>query len=58
MKNLLILLLSVIVFSANATVKLPKLVSNGMVLQRNAEVKIWGWADRNDEFSATAAVNR
>ncbi len=25
-------------------ISLPKLVSNGMVLQRNAEVEIWGWA--------------
>ncbi|MGM0620051.1 MAG: sialate O-acetylesterase [Bacteroidota bacterium] len=25
-------------------VKLPKLVSDGMVLQRNTDVKIWGWA--------------
>lgn len=27
-----------------AQIKLPKLVSDGMVLQRNEEVKIWGWA--------------
>jgi sialate O-acetylesterase len=25
-------------------VRLPHLISDGMVLQRNAEVKIWGWA--------------
>jgi sialate O-acetylesterase len=29
----------------SATVKLPRLVSNGMVLQRNEKVRIWGWAD-------------
>jgi len=34
--------------SALANVKLPKLVGNGMVLQRNAEVKIWGWAGNNE----------
>lgn len=25
-------------------VRLPRLVSDGMVLQRNADVKVWGWA--------------
>lgn len=25
-------------------VRLPRLISNGMVLQRDAELKIWGWA--------------
>ena len=44
-------------------VKLPKLVSDGMVLQRNTEVKIWGWTTPgkkvkvhflNDFYSATS----
>jgi sialate O-acetylesterase len=25
-------------------IKLPRLISDGMVIQRNAQVKIWGWA--------------
>ena len=25
-------------------IKLPHLISDGMVLQRNAQVKLWGWA--------------
>ncbi len=25
-------------------IRLPRLISNGMVIQRNAKVKIWGWA--------------
>jgi sialate O-acetylesterase len=29
---------------AQAQVRLPRLVSNGMVLQREAPVRIWGWA--------------
>jgi len=29
---------------AAATVRLPRLVSDGMVLQRDAEVNVWGWA--------------
>ena len=29
----------------SAKLKLPRLISDGMVLQRNAAVKIWGWAE-------------
>ena len=32
-------------------VKLPRLVSDGVVLQRDADVKIWGWADANEKVS-------
>lgn len=32
-------------------VRLPKLVSDGMVLQRDAEVKIWGWAGKDEKVS-------
>ena len=30
-------------------VKLPRLVSNGMVLQRDADVRIWGWANAGEK---------
>jgi sialate O-acetylesterase len=26
-------------------VRLPAVLSNGMVLQRNEPIKVWGWAD-------------
>jgi sialate O-acetylesterase len=32
----------------NADVKLPAVIGNGMVLQRNAKVPIWGWADHGE----------
>ena len=32
-------------------VRLPRIISDGMVLQRDAEVKIWGWAASNEEVS-------
>lgn len=32
-------------------VKLPKLVSDGMVLQRNTPVKIWGWATAGEKIT-------
>jgi sialate O-acetylesterase len=31
----------------NAQVKLPELFSSNMVLQRNAQVAVWGWASAN-----------
>jgi sialate O-acetylesterase len=30
---------------ANATIRLPQLVSDGMVLQRDENIKIWGWGE-------------
>jgi sialate O-acetylesterase len=32
-------------------VRLPKLISDGMVLQRDAEIKIWGWASEGEMIS-------
>ncbi len=32
-------------------IRLPKLISDGMVLQRNADVKIWGWASPGESVS-------
>ena len=36
------------VLSVSAQIKLPKLISDGMVLQRDTKVKIWGWASPNE----------
>ena len=44
---LLIALLSPIL--AGATVRLPRLFSDGMILQRDQPVPIWGWADPGEE---------
>ena len=32
-------------------VRLPKLVGDGMVLQRNADVRVWGWAQPGEEIT-------
>lgn len=37
--------------SGHSEVKLPKLISDGMVLQRNSDVKIWGWASVNEKIT-------
>ena len=38
-------------FSAKANVSLPQLVGNHMVLQRDRNIKIWGWASPGEKVS-------
>lgn len=38
------------VLSVDAAVKLPRLISDGMVLQRDTEIKVWGWADKGEQI--------
>ena len=39
------------IYLINAEVKLPAFISDGLVLQRNAEVKIWGWASPEENIN-------
>lgn len=39
----------------NAQIKLPELFSSHMVLQRNAQVAVWGWANANGHVSINAS---
>jgi sialate O-acetylesterase len=52
-RMLIILLLLHVVFAVEAQVKLPRLISNGMVLQRGVPLKIWGWAAPNEKISVS-----
>src|SRR5688572_4708140 len=45
--------LVIICLQCFSQVKLPRLISDGMVLQRNTELKIWGWAAPNEAVSIT-----
>ena len=67
MRRMFTSLLACLVGLANADVSLPRLISDGMVLQRDAKVNIWGWADKGEKVSvkfngksyqATASANR
>lgn len=40
--------------STNAQIKLPELFSSHMVLLRNAQVAVWGWANANGDVSINA----
>jgi sialate O-acetylesterase len=43
---------------ALANVTLPNMFSDNMVLQRNAEVTIWGWANPKEEVKITPSWNK
>lgn len=47
---LLVVLCACFILPAYATLRLPQLVADGMVLQRDAKVKIWGWADAGEKI--------
>ncbi|WP_408647370.1 sialate O-acetylesterase [Winogradskyella poriferorum] len=38
-------------YGLSAEVKLPSFIGDGMVLQRNAEVKVWGWASPSERVT-------
>jgi sialate O-acetylesterase len=52
MMKLLKLLAFILCFNLplSAQIKLPKLISDGMVLQRDTKVKIWGWASPQENI--------
>ncbi len=42
---------------SKADVTLPYLFSSGMVLQRNMEIPVWGWADPGERIRVTIGAN-
>lgn len=57
MKSLFIKLLSLVLIgllpaTSFAQIKLPRLLSDGVVLQRDVEAKLWGWADHDTKVVA------
>jgi sialate O-acetylesterase len=59
MKNNIIVFVLFLILSntAFANVTLPNVFSDNMVLQRNSEVKIWGWANPKEEVKITPSWN-
>jgi sialate O-acetylesterase len=57
MKKLTVAILGIIfgITSLKAEVVLPKLLSDNMVLQRDLQVNIWGWAGKGEGISVTIA---
>lgn len=50
-----VFLLCAFVLPISADIKLPRLISDGMVLQRGVELKLWGWADPGENISVDFA---
>ncbi len=49
-KKLLVSLVLCAPFLLTAQIKLPALVSDNMVLQRNSSINLWGWASPNEKI--------
>jgi sialate O-acetylesterase len=52
-KNFLLLIVCILSSPVSAQVSLPKLISDGMVLQRDLDLKLWGWASPGEEVALT-----
>ena len=50
-KYCVILVLLFTITTAFCQVRLPRLISNGMILQRDTKIKIWGWAAPNENIA-------
>jgi len=60
MKNKTCFLLFIFVFfsiTLSATIALPNIFKDHMVLQRNGDVTLWGWGDLNEEVSVITSWN-
>ena len=53
MKNITFYFLLFFSISSLAQIRLPKLISDNMVLQRDKPVKVWGWASPKEKISLT-----
>ena len=53
MKNLRALIIVLLFVQSNhlmSQIRLPKLISDGVILQRNEKIKIWGWASPKEKI--------
>ena len=59
MKKWLLALVAAVLCSAlNAEVRLPSVLGDDMVLQRNSEVNLWGWAKPGKKVRVKTSWNR
>src|SRR5690349_3655969 len=55
MGRLLILALVFFPFLATAQVRLPRLIRDSMIVQRDAKIRLWGWAAPGEKVSVKLA---
>jgi len=53
--GIICLILMMLSLQLTASLRLPSLLNSNMVLQRNAEARIWGWADPGTKVSVKAS---
>jgi sialate O-acetylesterase len=53
----ILFILSVANLISYATIKLPAIISNNMVLQQKSKVALWGWADAGEKIFITTSWN-
>lgn len=56
-KCVLLLLMFSVSMVALGDVRLPSIIGEGMVLQRHAEIRIWGWADPQEKVEVILGEN-
>jgi sialate O-acetylesterase len=52
-RRILLLLFTCLIVSVNAQIQLPKLISDGAILQRDTDLKLWGWASPGEQIKLT-----
>ena len=55
-RTLSIVLLATIAFAAHGAPTVPAIFGDHMVLQRNAPVPLWGWAEPGEKVAVAFAV--
>ncbi len=51
MKTVMVCFCTIITLFANAQIKLPQIIRDSMILQRNSKINIWGWASKDETIS-------
>jgi len=57
MKQIFLFLALILAINTQAQLRLPALVSSGMVLQQNDSINLWGWAEPGDKIYAITEWN-
>jgi len=50
---LVVLVIASLPSTSFADVKLPRLIADGLIIQRDAPIRIWGWADEGEQVQVT-----
>ena len=53
MKIVMVCFCTIIMLLASAQIKLPQIIRDSMILQRDSKINIWGWASKGETISVT-----